>query len=208
MSRKRVWVLLSSGVILLGALLIALLQVDASALERLKARHVRDTVFVSAGNRRLAGFFDGMAPDPRWDARRALQRTREHRGCSAKSGGGLLTRLTALFVRTAYAQPGCSGPCNGCYSSTARGACSLPGCSGSQSWAVDSDSQCNGTQATLPSCMGTCMIDCNETVCDDSSSCGCGGGGGGGCVADGGSCGSPTDCCSGTCNGGTCGFVQ
>ena len=118
MFSKRRWVVLFSGV-LIGAGLIAL-QADAASWRRIMARHVRHTAFVSAGNRRLAGFFDGVAPDPRWDARKALQRARAHRGCSPKDRG-VLARLAALFERTAYAQGGCAGPCNGCYSSTQRG---------------------------------------------------------------------------------------
>jgi hypothetical protein len=207
MSNNRSRMLLLLGVIAFGATLVAL-RADVEVFERLNVRHVHQTVFISAGNRRLARFFDGMEPDPRWDARKELQRARARRGCAPKGGGGVFSRLAAFLIPTAYAQGGCLGWCNGCYSSIARGACSLPSCSGSQSWAVPSDDQCSGTIATLSSCLGTCTLDCNETICDDSSSCGCGGGGGGGCVSDGQSCSSPTDCCSGTCVDGTCGSSQ
>ena len=53
-------------------------------------------MFISAGNQRLAGFFDGMVPDPRWDARKALKKAGGIPGCGT-SREGLLGGVAALF---------------------------------------------------------------------------------------------------------------
>ena|ERR1017187_9552462 len=89
MLRKRNVVLLSLGICVLTALQAAM-QSEGGFLRRLRARHVKETVFISAGNRRLAGFFDGMAPDPHWDAGKAIQVVRGVRQCASNRGGGLL----------------------------------------------------------------------------------------------------------------------
>jgi hypothetical protein len=60
----------------LPLLLAILWQTDSDFLRRPRARHVRETVFISAGNRRLAGFFDGVSPHPHWNAVRALRASR------------------------------------------------------------------------------------------------------------------------------------
>jgi hypothetical protein len=62
MSSKRV-VMVFSG-FCLGAGVFAYWQQREDIPRRLRARHVRETVVVSAGYRRLAGLFDGITPDP------------------------------------------------------------------------------------------------------------------------------------------------
>lgn len=64
-------------------------QQQEDLLRWLWARHVRHTVVVSAGYRQITGLFDGMTPDPHFDAAKAVQARREVRRCGgADSRGG------------------------------------------------------------------------------------------------------------------------
>ena len=74
---KRNSVLLSLGLCALFAV-----QARGDFLARLRARRIKRTTFVSAGNRRLAGFFDGLSPDPHWDAAKLLS-SRKAPACEA-----------------------------------------------------------------------------------------------------------------------------
>jgi len=65
-------VLLSSLGLALGVCAVSALRLEVDFLGRPRVRRVKETAFVSEGNRRLAGFCDGLAADPHWDARRAL----------------------------------------------------------------------------------------------------------------------------------------
>jgi hypothetical protein len=197
--RKRNVLLLSLGLCALVAL-----RPEGDFLRRLRARHVKETVFVSAGNLRLAGFFDGLTPDPHWDARKALQASRGLPRCGANRGGGSLTRLVALFERTALAQGCGSNSCSNCYSNTAAASC--PGCTGYNYVVNDNSYPCQGTYTTGNGCVGTgCTNLCSYGPCDNSVNCGCGDSGGctGGKTGD--PCDSNGECCSSNCNDGTCG---
>jgi hypothetical protein len=100
------------AIISTGAGILLASQWDADYFRQVTARHAKRIDLVSASGRGLSGFFDGMRPDPRWDARRASQASRQIRGCGSR--GGLAARLFSLFERTAYAQGSCSATsCNG-----------------------------------------------------------------------------------------------
>lgn len=55
----------------LGLCALIALRASSDFLPRLRARHVKQTILVSAGNRRLAGFFDGLAPAASFRGRQA-----------------------------------------------------------------------------------------------------------------------------------------
>jgi hypothetical protein len=102
------------------------LETEGKFMRRLRAGHVNETVFLSAGHRRLAEFFVGISPDPHWSARKALQATRGGvPRCTPNRERGVLARMAAIFEFTAYAQLGqCQASmCGGCYTDTASGAC-------------------------------------------------------------------------------------
>jgi hypothetical protein len=187
----------------LGASLLATSQKEGDLRRWLTARHVKEATFVSAGNRQLAGFFDGMVPDPRWDAAKALQVGHTARRCGSNAVG-LFGRLTALFERTVHAQSGCVQlPCSDCYVGRVSGDC--PGCS--QFYYTDyTDSQCTGgRQLATVGCSGTapgCSPACNSGTCDNSFACQCDGS----CIKVNKLCSNFGDpCCSGlTCNGLIC----
>ncbi len=209
MLKKGKVVLASLGLVSLGLCVLIALRPGGDFLRHLTARHVRETVFVSAGNRRLAGFFDGVAPDPHWDARKALQVARAVPRCGANRGGGLFARLAALVERTAHAQPPeCQNlPCGGCYYQTASATC--PDCS---PWFYPSSgtNQCQGSQQDGSNgCAGfapNCTNQYNSDNCDNGDHCGCSGGGG--CTPDWRSCTFDEDCCSNDCFQGTCQSIQ
>ena len=101
MLRKRMLVLFSG--LCLGASALAWSQRPEGFLRRLQARHVRDTAIVSGGHRPLTGFFDGVAPDPHFDARTSLEAARTSARPCRDDGGGLLARFASLFEHTVYA---------------------------------------------------------------------------------------------------------
>jgi hypothetical protein len=169
-------------------------QADGISLKRLLARHVKETVFISAGNRHLAGFFDGLNPDPRWDALKVRQATRAVQRCGANRG--LLSRVAALLERTVYAN-GCSTICGGFFYNKATSSC--PGCT-DYNYLISGFSQCSGGyQDGSNGCGGGagCPNQCNSDVC---RSPGCSG-----CAGNGSSCTGDGDCCSGNCFEGACG---
>ena len=84
----------STALICLGAAATAASQWNGEYMMRLRAHHVKETVFVSAGNRRLAGFFDGLLPDPHWNAKNAAQAVRKARRCGGSPG--LAARLVSI----------------------------------------------------------------------------------------------------------------
>lgn len=178
-------------------------------VRHLRAHHIKETVIISAGHRRLAGLFDGLSPDPRWDVTRALQMGAQ-KGCGDQKIG-LVSRLVALVEGTAHAQSGCvTTPCNSCYMDVTSGMCQWANCT-TISWNVTGDNVCSGAQQLASyGCLGdSCNWACNSGSCDNSFNCGCtgGGGGGGGCSGPGFPCSDSGDpaCCDGNhCNGGTC----
>jgi hypothetical protein len=200
MLTKRNAVLLCMGI---GVSVVLALQWDNNYLAQLRARHVKRTILVSAANRSLAGFFDGLRPDPHWNAKEIAQSARQVPRCGAAGGGGLVARLLSIFERTAHAQGNCSGSCGGCYVNLTSSPCGT-GCSnynaagnlGTNPFAgsyYDGSPTCVGT-----GCATTCNVQgCTNNNCDD-------GGGGGGCTGPGGSCSQDSDCCSGDCSGGQC----
>ena len=105
------------NVVLLSLVLCTLVAVwrKDGLLRRLRERHVRETVLVSAGGLRMASFFDGLAPNPRFNAARAMQAVRGVPRCGAKGSAGFLALVASLFERTAHAQGGCSSSCGPCY---------------------------------------------------------------------------------------------
>lgn len=209
MLRKRNIVVLSVGLLALMAF-----WPKDELLRAMRARHVSQTVFVSAGNLRLAGFFDGLAPDPRLDAKKALQRARSIPHCKSSPRRGLFGWLPALFERTAYAQQACQPVgCGGgnCYSNVNSNDCTAPDCGAFTYTVNDNNSPCQGTDfngfacvSDADGCVG--QGNCNWATCGNGANCGCGGGGGG-CEDDDSTCSSNSDCCSGTCVDGECGYT-
>ena len=200
---------------------------NGGLLRRLRARRVTETVLISAGNRRLAGFFDGLAPDPHFDARRALrsargaQRPRQPRRAARLAGRypraqGLRAGLLSHRLRRLLRWLGI-GPCPNCPSGTYTwnntgtvciaggqndGTVSCGGCVG----------QCNSNTCGNANCSCAGSGGCGDTgaSCEYASDC-CSmaclagqcqdtGGGGGGCGATGSPCSSDSDCCSGSCD--------
>ncbi len=158
-------------VISVGVAIALASQWDAGRFRHPTARHVRQTVMVSAAGRRLTGFFDGMRPDPRWDARRAAQAVQQMRKCG--SGRGLAARLLSLVQPTVYAQGSCTSTgCFGHYNQLAYYSCPS-GCS-------SSTNRVSGN-------------DCSAGAYYDGSQTGC-------CVDNGGSCAKDSDCCSDYCD--------
>lgn len=181
--------------VLLAVCLLVFLHTDDSFLGRLRARHVRVTVLLSAGNLELAGFFDGLTPHPHWNAAKALRAAREAHSCGNR-GGGLLTRIAGLFERTAYAQS-CGTDCGGNWGSVSDQSC---GANCTDIWIAGQNGPdfCTGNyQSSTVGCSGSgCSNDCNNSTCLTS---GCGGTGGG-CTQNGHDCEADIDCCSGWCD--------
>lgn len=168
---------------------------NADQLVRLRAHHVRETTLVSAGNRRLAGFFDGLAPNPHWNATQAAEAAREIHNCGAT--GGVLARLLSIFVPTVHAQTGCtSGGCGGSYVNVTSYDCG-GGCSGYSFPQPDGTDQCSAYNVDgSTGCVGAgCTYVCNVSGCSNPSC-----GGGGGCIPNGGNCTDNSQCCSGICS--------
>jgi hypothetical protein len=178
-------------IVSVGVSMVLASQWDGSRFRHLTARHVKGTVIVSAAGRRLTGFFDGMRPDPRWDAKRAAQAAQQIRKC--ESGGGLTARLLSLVQRTAYAQGSCSATgCFNNYQELDSYNCA-PAC-GSYTNTVagnvcNSGAYYTGTNgcAGVP---GTCPGVCNVSTCMN----------GGCCTTDGSGCSENSDCCSNYCD--------
>jgi hypothetical protein len=187
-------------------------QWNGEYLMRLRAHHVHESVFVSAGNRRLAGFFDGIYPDPHWSAERMARVARQARECGPSRGWA--ARLLSRFEQVVYAD----GPCNatGCsgnfYDQAPPQPCGTNNVCSPYDATYSGGENCNngshytgglGCQGSDPSCVGACSVD----TCDNSQNCG-GGGGSSGCSC--GNCGgccqpltpctNNADCCSGNCS--------
>jgi hypothetical protein len=162
---------------------------------RWKAKRVRSTSFVSAGNRRLAGFFEGMRPDPNWAARKAALASQPAQGCRPS----LLARLWEFIERPVHAQ-GCSGHFDSVGDPTD---CSVSGCT--SYYAVNSGGGCtDGWMDTgTTGCSGDGCPNNAENYSGCTNSDGCGGGGGG-CGMPGSGCTENSDCCSGSCVGDEC----
>jgi len=109
----------------------------------LRARHINETKFVSAGDVQLAGFFDGLTPDPHWNL--AKQVSQQWSGCQAGWPHGMLARVISLINGTVHAQGGCSStPCTGDW--TAITPVNCPTCSSGSQTDDDNDYYCNGWQ--------------------------------------------------------------
>lgn len=196
MSRERNAVFLSLGLCALGLCALAALQANPDLQARLRARHIKETTFVSAGNRQLAGFFDDLTPDPHWDAAKLLRASRQASGCQTGRNRGMLARLASFFEGTVYAQ-GCSAsPCNNNWSASTPAYC--PTCTdGSNSG--NGSNYCQGTQydgnagCQGDNCSTVCnIVNCTIPLCS--------------CVLTGGAC-NPGDTCCGSaasCVEGTC----
>lgn len=176
-------------------------------LRTMRAQHVRQTAFISAGNRRLAGFFDGLVPDPRFDARKALRAAQSIGPCRSSRRTGLFGWLPAWLERTAHAQQPCQPVGrSGCSSATRSNDCTAPDCGNFTNTINNNNFPCQGTdfdggpEACVSDTDG-CQSNgtCNWQTCDNSTTCGCGGGGGTGCTGSGGVCLNWWDCCSGSC---------
>jgi hypothetical protein len=187
------------NVVLLSLVIFALtawegaLHADGEFLTRLRARHVKETVFVSAGNRRLAGFFDGVVPHPHWDARKALQAARNVPRCDANRAGGLLVRLAGLFDRTVYAQ-GCAvqSVCGGNWGATTTASCGTD-CGDVNIFGSGGQDFCTGTEQDGGNC-GYCSTTCNLVTCGIPNCTG-------GCLLKDEYCEDDSQCCSGSCDG-------
>ncbi len=198
---KRIAVLVA-----LGLCVVIAFQVDSDLLRRLRARRVKETILVSAGDRRLGGFFDGLRPDPHWNAVTFLEAARGIRHCDANGSGGLLTRLASLFERTAHAQTNCGGGgCAGTWQSDASFQCAQGNCSNLVMTTNNGIDPCIGDhQDGTTSCdggSGCSAPQCSTVTCQNTS---CGGGGGGGCTENQKACNEDDDCCSGNCEEGYC----
>ena len=89
MSRSRIFIL---TLLVVGAGWAAGPLLGSGYVAHWKAKRVRSTTFVSAGNRRLTGFFDGMRPDPNWAARKVAMARLPAQGCHpslSRSSGSL-----------------------------------------------------------------------------------------------------------------------
>jgi len=188
---KRNSVLLSLGLCALFAV-----QARGDFLARLRARRIKRTTFVSAGNRRLAGFFDGLSPDPHWDAAKLLS-SRKAPACEAGRNHGLLAWLSSVLQVTAHAQGGCqpvgcannwsaptSAYCPNCTSGTVPGSGSYY-CNGTD---YNGDTGCTGDN---------CSPSCNLTGCSISN-CSCKDDGEA-CTTSDTCCGIDSNCIEGTC---------
>lgn len=193
MFTKRSTLLLCLGV---GATVVLALQSSGDRLARLRARHVKDTILVSAANRRLAGFFDGQRPDPHWNAAKAVQAAQQVRRCGSAGGDGLVARLLSVFERTAHAQGSCSGSCGGAWAGTSANNQCNEGCTMYTYVNLNGVNPCIGTvYSGVQGCVGTgCTAACNVVSCVVP---GCGGGGS--CIESPGSCLVDSDCCSDDC---------
>jgi hypothetical protein len=203
----------AAALVCLGAGVAVASQWSGEYVARLRAHHVRETIFVSAGNRRLAGFFDDLQPDPHWSRESAAKADRLARRCSAHPG--LVARLLSTFEQVVYAD----GPCNatGCsgnyYEQSPAQPCGTNNVCTTYDATDGGGGSCNfgsqytgalGCQGSDPSCVGACSVD----ICDNSQNCGGGGGGSSGCSC--GNCGgccqpltpctNNADCCSGNCS--------
>lgn len=201
MFTKRSAVLLCLGV---GASVVLALQWDNDYLVRLRARHVKQTIFVSASSRRLAGFFDGLQPDPHWNAAKAAKAAGQVKRCGSAGSDGLVARLLSIFERTVHAQSGCYGTCGGGWAGTlVNNPCfSQYGCTIFTTVSLNGANPCIGTvYSGAQGCTGgsNCAPICNVVSCVIPNC-----GGGGGCIPDDGSCSQDSDCCSGDCSDNTC----
>jgi hypothetical protein len=192
----------SLALLCLGATAALASQWSGDYVARLRAKHVRRTTLVSAGNQRLAGFFDGLQPDPRWNAHDLVRTARQARSCSS-SNPGLVGRILSIFERTAHAQGSCnSTSCYGHYASQLNyPECGTPG-SGCTTYSTTSTgmicsqgSQYDGSTG----CQGTgqyCSGICNVNTCTNWDGC---------CYPDWSECTQNSDCCSDYCDlsGGT-----
>lgn len=192
MFKKRNALLLSLGLCTLLAS-----TTDPGFLSHPRARHVKSTIFISAGNRRLAGFFEDLTPDPHWDADKLLRASRQTSGCQSQRNAGPFARLMLLLQVTVHAQNPCQTfVCANNWSSKASYSC--PNCTAG--WNTGSGSNyCSGTQydGTMVCTGDGCSSQCNYTACDIPNCT---------CIETGGSCTESDTCCSSTasCLEGTC----
>jgi hypothetical protein len=195
MSGKRSVALLCLGVAV-SALVAS--QGNGGYLARLRAHHIKETVLVSAGNRRLAGFFDGLRPDPHWNAKKAAESTRQIPRCGA-GRGGLVGKLLSVFESTVHAQSsGCrnDSTCNANWVAITTYSCGDT-CTQYTFPQPNSPNYCDGYWVDGSSgCIGTsCSYTCNVSGCYNPN-CNAGGGG----CADNGFCSRNDQCCSGICD--------
>jgi hypothetical protein len=197
MFSKQSAVLLFLGV---GASAVCALQWDNDYLSRVRAHHVKRTILISAANRQLGGFFDGLQPDPHWNAAKATQAAQRGRRCGSAGSNGLMARILSVFERTVHAQGSCSGSCGGYFVNiTTSNPCTTGmGCSVFSAAGNQGFDECTGSvYSGLQGCTGGtgCATICNVTSCGEP---GCGGGGG--CAGPDGACTQDSDCCSDDCD--------
>ena len=194
MSRSRIFIL---TLLVVGAGWAAGPLLGSGYVAHWKAKRVRSTTFVSAGNRRLTGFFDGMRPDPNWAARKVAMARLPAQGCHPS----LLTKLWELIERPVHAQ-GCSGH----FDTVGYAPCSQNGCS--DYYPVNSGGECPGgwIDTGEAGCSGDgCPNNAeNYSACTNSDGCG----GGGGCTQPGYGCLQDSDCCSNKCTDDGCSNVE
>jgi hypothetical protein len=203
MSWKAVVVFLASGVCALG--LCALVASETSdPRARLRVRHVKETTIVSAGNRRLAGFFDGLTPDPHWDGAKLLHASGRAPECGAGRNRGMLARLASFLVGTVHAQGGCgTTTCGGHWTGIDCVACTGGDC-GMSCNVSDGPNYCIGTQQDgTQGCSGVggCPGTCNSGFCTISNCT---------CISTGAACTSSDTCCGfyASCISGTCQDIE
>jgi|SRR5579883_9516 hypothetical protein len=175
---------------------------NGDTARRIRAHHVGKTVIVSAGNRRLRSVFDGLPVDQRFNAKTALELTRNQQRCSARrpAVGGTVGKLLSLVESSVYAQGTCTPTsCAGNFWSQQSGGtlCTTPNCSGYYaSVVVDYNQWCQGNRVKgTQGCIGSgcTATSCDVYVCNNGAS-GCGGGGGG-CINGGQECDPDNDQC-------------
>jgi len=119
-----------------GGILIPADPAIAGTGNRLIASAPRTTAVVTTRGARVAGFFDGMRPDPRFTVRSMLAHRHPPSACQPRSGMQSLSWIDRLLgVKLVHAQSGCmgGGDCTGAYWYSVEYTCqrNLPaGCTG------------------------------------------------------------------------------
>lgn len=190
----------------LGACAIASFGYDSGFMRRLQARHIKETIMVSAGNSQLRSLFAGLPANPKWNVTLALQAAKTPPHCGANRGVGFFGRLMSRIERTVYAQSGCSSQsCSGQQAIPGNpGVCNTGNCTGTfQQVASDASAYpCGGNRQ--PGTTGCSGSDCPSGGVCDVVTCNSCGGGGNDCITRGQECDPDDDnCCTGTtCNEG------
>lgn len=108
-----------SVVPVVAVLLVAYyLAVSATRRYRLGGPPFQPTWIVGEDGRRLAGFFDGLLPDRKFELKRmrAALKEAQNAGCRGEGSSGILKRVRDFIDPTAHAQSNCSATaCSGSY---------------------------------------------------------------------------------------------